>query len=157
MIQLREMTASDLPLFREWLHAPHVAPWFADALDWLAEVEDRSGDFSWIHHFIAEDDGVPIGFCQYYAVPDSGEVYEGYEDPAGIYSIDYLVGDAKRLRKGFGKQIVHALIERILLHADAKRIILRPEAENAASRALLASCGFTPQADTGIYVMELRQ
>lgn len=155
MIRLRNMEPDDIPLFKAWLYAPHVVPWFQDPLDWIAEVEGRDGEFAWIHHFIAEDAGVPIGFCQYYAVADSGETYAGYDDLHGVYSIDYIVGDAGHLRKGFGKQIVAALCEKILLHDDARRILLQPEPENAASCALLASCGFVPNA-RGVFVKELR-
>lgn len=151
MIRLRKMTRDDLPLFRKWLYAPHVAPWFRDPLDWIAEVEGQDGAFAWIHHFIAEHEGAPIWFCQYYAVADSGESFAGYADPRGIYSIDYLVGSAAHLRRGFARHMVSALIEKIKLHDGARCVILQPEPENAASCGLLASCGFVLDAGTGVY------
>lgn len=155
MIQLRRIRSDDLPLLKGWLHAPHVAPWFRDPLDWIAEVEGRDDDYAWIHHFIVEHGGAPVGFCQYYAVADSGETYAGYDDLTGVYSIDYLIGEAEYLQRGFAKQIVSALIERIAQHDDARRIVVSPEPENAASRGLLNSCGFALNEKTGVFSKEL--
>lgn len=155
MINLRKMSIEDISLFREWLFLPHVATWFQQPFDWIAEVEKQEGDFSWIHHFIAEYEGNPVGFCQYYASRDSGEPFGGYTEKGGTYSIDYIIGKTDCLCKGMGKQMVRALIEKIAVHDDAKRIVVDPEQENRASCRLLLSCGFVFDAETGIYVKEL--
>lgn len=152
MAYLRKMTAADMPIFKQWLAAPHVARWYHDPLDWIEEVEKQDQAFRWLHHFIVEQDGVPIGFCQYYACKDSEELWEGYTALGGSYSIDYLIGDPAYLRKGIGKQVVADLLRKIALHRDAKRIVVQPEPENEASCGLLRSCGFVLDADTGIYV-----
>lgn len=91
MIQLRKMEQTDLPVFRKWLYTPHVARWYHDPLDWIDEVEKQDGAFCWIHHFIVEHAGKPIGFCQYYACKDSEELWEGYTALGGSYSIDYMI------------------------------------------------------------------
>lgn len=156
-ISLRKMTGDDLPLLRRWLAAPHVARWYRDPEDWIAEAEGQDGEFSWIHHFIAERDGTPIGFCQYYAGRDSGEDWLAHVQAEGCYSLDYLIGEPDMLRRGFGKRIVALLTEKILRHEDARRVAVQPERENAASRALLRSCGFKlTDSERGIYVKELR-
>ena len=97
----------------------------------------------------------PIGFCQYYACKDSDELWQGYTALGGSYSIDYMVGEADYLRKGFGKKIVADLINKIMLHSDAKRIVVEPEPENKASCGLLLSCGFVLDAEKGIYIKSL--
>ena len=155
MIQLRQMEDTDLPLFKQWLYAPHVAKWYHDPLDWIHEVEARDAAFCWIHHFIVELEGTPIGFCQYYACKDSDEPWEGYTALGGSYSLDYMIGEAHCLSKGYGKLIVSALTDRIARHADAKRIVVQPEPENKASCNLLLSCGFLLDAETGVYVKGL--
>lgn len=63
MLRLREMTLADLPLFQKWLAAPHVARWYRDPEDWVAEVAGQDGEYRWIHHFIAEADGRPVGLA----------------------------------------------------------------------------------------------
>ncbi len=142
MLTLRAMRPDDLPLFAGWLAMPHVAKWYRYPDAWLDEVRQADAAFSWISHFIAETEGVPVGFCQYYACTDSGEEMGGYGAMNGSYSLDYLIGIPDALRRGFGKQMVRAPTEKILLHADAKRIVVEPEAGNLASRALLCACGF---------------
>ena len=152
MIRLRKMAADDLAIFKRWLSLPHVAKWYHDPSAWIGEIEKQEDEFRWLHHFIVECGGCPIGFCQYYACEDSEELWEGYTAMGGSYSIDYLIGDPDFLRKGFGRQIVAALIERITPHQDARRIVVQPEEENKASCGLLLSCGFVFDTRTGIYV-----
>jgi RimJ/RimL family protein N-acetyltransferase len=155
MIQLRKMEQTDLPVFRKWLYTPHIARWYHDPLDWIDEVEKQDGAFCWIHHFIVEHAGKPIGFCQYYACKDSEELWEGYTALGGSYSIDYMIGETDCLGKGFGKMIVAQLTDRIALHPDAKRIVVQPEPENKASCGLLLSCGFVLDTEKEIYVKPL--
>ena len=118
------MNLDDLTVFKKWLYTPHVAKWYHDPQDWINEVEKQDSDFNWIYHFIVENDGTPIGFCQYYACKDSDELWEGYTALGGSYSIDYMIGETDYLRKGFGKKIVADLTNRIMLHNDAKRIVV---------------------------------
>lgn len=156
MIQLRKMEQNDLHIFKKWLYTPHVARWYHDPLDWIHEVEEQDSKFCWIHHFIVEHKGQPIGFCQYYACKDSDELWEGYTALGGSYSIDYMIGESNYLRNGFGKMIVAELTNRIALHSDAKRIVVQPESENKASCGLLLSCGFVLDMEKEIYVKLLQ-
>lgn len=152
MIQLRKMEQTDLPVFKKWLYTPHVAMWYHNPLDWIKEVEEQDGESCWIHHFIVEHEGQPVGFCQYYACKDSDELWEGYTALGGSYSIDYMIGEPDFLRKGLGKLIVAELTDRIAHHSDAKRIVVQPEPENKASCVLLLSCDFVLDTEKEIYV-----
>ncbi len=157
MLTLRKMELNDLPMFQNWLGMPHVAKWYHNPDDWVMEVEKQDGEYRWIHHFIAEVAGRPVGFCQYYACCDSDETWFAGLKTGGAYSIDYLIGDIGALRRGFGRQIIARLTEEILCHADAARIVVQPERENEASCRLLRSCGFAlVNEKDAIYVKELR-
>lgn len=156
MTQLRQMNLNDLTIFKKWLFTPHVAKWYHEPQDWIKEIEKQDDDFNWIYHFIVENDGPPIGFCQYYACKDSDELWEGYTALGGSYSIDYMIGETDYLRKGFGKKIVADLTSKIMLHSDAKRIVVQPEPENKASCGLLLSCGFLLDKEKGVYVKNLK-
>ena len=68
MINIRLMTLEDLTIFKKWLYTPHVAKWYHEPLDWIAEIEQQEGAYNWIHHYIVEYNNRQIGFCQYYAV-----------------------------------------------------------------------------------------
>lgn len=155
MVYLRKMNAEDLPIFKKWLTEPYIAKWYHHPQAWIEEIEKQEQEFNWIHHFIVEQEGKPIGFCQYYACQDSDELWEGYTDMGGSYSIDYLIGESELLRKGLGKELVADLLNKIALHDDAKRVVVEPEPENKASCVLLLSCGFVLDTETGIYVKGL--
>ncbi len=154
-LKLRLFRNEDVALFEKWLYMPHVAQWYHDPLDWMDEVKQRKDKFSFLHHFIVESEGKPIGFCQYYEYYHSGEEWHGDTDIDGTYSIDYLIGDTNYIGKGYGKGIVQLLIQEIKLQYNAKRIIVQPEQENKASCNTLLSCGFFFDTSNEIYVMEI--
>lgn len=155
MISTRPMAVADLALFKKWLSTPHVAKWYHDPLDWIAEIEQQDTAFHWIHHYMVEHNHRPIGFCQYYACADSDEPWAGYTAMGGSYSIDYMIGETDCVGKGFGKKIVLVLIEKIKTHSDAKRIVVQPETENQASCGVLLSCGFVYDTEKDIYLLML--
>lgn len=154
-LRLRQLCDEDVPLFKKWLYLPHVAVWYHDPLDWIDEVEKRTAEFSFLHHFVLEVNGKLIGFCQFYEYRHSGEDWHGNIEIDGTYSIDYLIGDTDYLGKGFGKAIIQALIEKIKTQVSAKRIIVQPEPENKASCNTLLSCGFSFDKNNEIYILEL--
>lgn len=154
-VLLRKLSDEDVPLFRKWLYLPHVAAWYHDPLDWIEEVEKRNDEFSFLQHFIVETENRSIGFCQFYEYRHSGEDWHGSTDVDGTYSIDYLIGDTDYLGKGYGKAIIKALIEKIKMEKNAKRIIVQPEPDNKASCNTLLSCGFSFDKSNEIYVLDL--
>lgn len=152
---LRELIDKDIPLFKEWLNEPHVAEWYHDPLDWIDEVEKRNSEYKWIHHYIVESNGEPIGFCQYYEYCNSGEVWHGSTQIGGTYSIDYMIGNTSYLKIGLGKEIIKHLIERIKSEKNAKRVIVQPESENKPSCNTLLSCGFHFDEVNKIYTINI--
>lgn len=85
----------------------------------------------------------------------SGETWHGTLPPEGSYSIDYLIGETEYRKRGFGRQIVLQLIARVREQEDAKRILVQPEPENAASCRTLTSSGFRFDPGNEVYVLEL--
>lgn len=152
-IRLRPFEDSDLPRFAAWLRAPHVAPWYAPAEAWLAEVENRRGAYAFIRHFIITADGAPIGFCQHYPYWLGGETWHGGVPPQGSYSIDYLIGDPASLRKGYGAQAIRLLAREALAMPQAARVIAQPDGPNAASRRALLAAGFSFDAQNKLFIL----
>ena len=143
-LTLRPFFDNDMALMERWLYADHVKPWYEHPLDWLKELRDRHGEFDFITHMIAEFNGEPVGFCQYYDCYHSLE----YEDwgmdiptPGEVFSIDYLVGEPEYLRRGFGKTMIALMLDR-LRELGAKTIVVEPDRGNTASNRLLEACGF---------------
>lgn len=141
-LKLREFRDDDIPLFKKWLYVYHVSKWYEEPLEWIEEVEGRVSDFSWIHHYIVEYNQCAIGFCQYYEYCNSGEVWHKDVEIDGTYSIDYLIGEKEFLKRGLGKGIINELLNLVRLIPNAKRIIVQPDSENAASCNTLLSSGF---------------
>ena len=157
-ITLRPFWDNDISLMEIWLYLPHVAEWYEHPEHWLSEVKKRKEEFSFLTHFIVEFEGKPIGFAQYYDCYFAKE-HEIWHDEWNVnekqgidYSIDYLIGDTEYLHKGYGKEIVRQLVERIKA-LGAKRIIAEPEEENSNSNGVLISNGFIAFAEG--YVKEL--
>lgn len=150
-MDFRDFAQTDIDLFSHWLHKAYIRKWYNEPEDWLMEV--RSGEFSFIHHFIVEEDGHPIGFCQYYDYAIPGEDWHGTFDISDTYSIDYLIGDETFLGKGYGKRIIEHLTSKIFEETNAKKIIVQPDDENKASRNTLLSAGFHLDEENNIFVL----
>lgn len=146
-LTLRPFFDADIDLMENWLYTPHVAQWYKHPDHWLHELRERRGEFSFIHHLIAEYEGAPIGFCQYYDT-HFAQAHEIWNDAwhiaerkSEVYSIDYLIGEPEFLRRGFGKEMILLLLQKIKV-ASGKTVIVQPEKENASSCRALESAGF---------------
>ena len=155
-ITLRKFRNTDMALFQKWLYRDHVAQWFEQPGEWLAEAENRHGAYSWIQHFIAELADAPMGFAQFYEYCRSGETWHGDIDITGAYSIDYLIGEAGCIGRGLGKELILALQAQIARQDNARLIIVQPEPENKASSAALLSAGFVFDEANRLYRFRLR-
>ena len=152
-VALRPFDDSDLPLLETWLSREHVRPWFSDPESWLREVRGRRGAFSFIHHFIALCGGAPAGFCQFYLCADADEPEYRPFPRRGTYSIDYLVGEERFLRRGLGRAIVLELARAVFARPDAALVAVLPDPGNAPSRNTLLSAGFLPDDATGVFLL----
>jgi RimJ/RimL family protein N-acetyltransferase len=148
---IRKFRDWDIGLLKAWLKEPHVAKWFTHPDAWIEEIELRETKFSFIQHYVVEEEGYPIGFCQFYDYSKGGEEWNGSIPAEGSYSIDYLIGDPAYLGKGYGTEIVKLLTAEIRNKTDAKRIIVKPEPENKRSRSTLISAGFTYDEKNDLY------
>lgn len=143
-LSLRPCEDGDIALLARWLEQEYILKWYHDPDDWLAEFRGRHGEYSWIHHFMVMESGVPIGFCQYYDCFDAGDMEDWYtvEGKGDAFSIDYLIGEETRLGKGYGKAIVRLLTETVRRQEQAKRIIVQPDRDNHASNHVLMANGY---------------
>ena len=144
-LNLRTVTNDDIGMFTEWLNKDYILKWYNAPDDWLHEINERNGDFSWIHHFIVMDGETSVGFCQYYDCFDAGDIggWDSVTQRGDTYSIDYLIGNEAYLGKGYGKAIVKLLTDIIRQKEQAKRIIVQPDKENHSSNHVLLANGYT--------------
>ncbi len=157
-LTLRFLRDDDISLMERWLYTPHVAKWYLHPEHYLAEIRGRHEKFSFLTHFIAEYEGTPIGFCQYYDCYFSQEheiwsdCWHALDNKGDVFSLDYLIGEPEFLRRGFGGKMISLMLED-LRKLGAKKVIVQPEAENAASNNALEANGFKKSGED--YILEL--
>ena len=147
---LRKLNDEDLLLIKKWLYTEHVHKWFEQPEEWLYEIKERFGEFSFLNHFIALYKQIPVGFCQYYKCREDDGEWNG----DGTYSIDYLIGEIDYLRKGLGRIMITELIKKVFLLDDAKKIVVKPDYGNIPSHIVLLSCGFEFVKEKEFYMIE---
>lgn len=154
---LRPIEDNDIAQMQLWLNKPHVLKWYHDANEWLCEIKERNGSFSFLKHFIVLMEDKPIGFGQYYDCFDAKEHWYVADKPHELYSIDYLIGEEDCLRKGYGKAIVNLLVGEIRKQCAGAGVVVQPEQENIASCKALLSNGFIYDSDKEYYVLSERK
>jgi RimJ/RimL family protein N-acetyltransferase len=154
-LSIRELNEADIPLLERWLQKEHVKKWYGDPGEWLDEIRDEKGAFSWIRHFIAEYGGLPIGFGQYYDCGRTGPGYAWENEPAGTFGIDYMIGEEEYLGTGLGKRMISMLVMLVKKRENTAEIIADPVPENTLSAIVLEKCGFKLDGKTGLYKLAL--
>lgn len=150
-LYLRKMASKDIRVVEEWLNKDYIKKWFGDPRDWLNEIYNYNGEYSWIKHYIVEYNHVQIGFCQYYDTGKTGEGYAWDHEPAGTYGIDYLIGDEQYLGKGIGNRVIEELSKVVIINEEPVQLIADPIKENVASIRVLENNGFKYDDATGLY------
>jgi aminoglycoside 6'-N-acetyltransferase len=146
----RPLARTDYALLRHWLRTPHVARWWADdsSEEGLEEMYGGCIDGTEPSQvFIAERSGRAIGLAQRFRIHS----YAAYREeiavltdiPTGTSSIDYLIGPAEAIGRGWGTELIRAFTARVWQDdADAVSIIVPVHAENIPSWRVLESAGF---------------
>lgn len=155
MFTLRELQDSDVAQVAGWLAQDYVAKWFGDVSDWLEEIHGRNGEYSFIRHFIAQWDGIPAGFCQYYDWNRAFGDEEGREPP-GSFGIDYVIGEPSLLGRGCGRLLVEAVCEKVIAREPrVVQLIADPTMEegkiNLLSVKALEAAGFQHNREKNYY------
>ncbi len=138
-ITFRLVGDDDFPLLARWLAAPHVARWWGDPADGVAEIRAAVAEPS-TDAYLALLDGTPGAYIQSYDI--HAEVGHPYSDqPPGTVGVDISIGDAALLGQGLGPRIIDAFVRR-LFDAGAPRIVIDPDPENAAAVRAYEKAGF---------------
>lgn len=156
-LRLRPIADDDYALVEGWLKLPHIAKWFPDGEGWLHKIRERHGTYAWTTHFLIVDGETPVGLCQYYDWFHYGKAERWYtiEMPGHTFSFDYLIGDETYLGKGHGKEIVGLLTDAIRQEAKGQAIVLKPEADNEASKRAIKANGYEFQEDGQYFIKYL--
>ncbi len=104
--EFRLLATDDFPLILEWLSKEYVKEWWDDVDDALEKVGRHYGSEDDVARFILfEVEGraeKPIGYFQYYFVPD------------GSTGIDQFIGEADYINKGVGEQAIRKFVDLVM-------------------------------------------
>lgn len=155
-ITLKPLTDKDIWLFESWLDKEYIKKWFGDKEDWLNEINERNGTYSFLKHFIVYHNDRKIGYCLYgdcfyiKELEEKGHDFKSlYGDVAEenhTYEIGFLIGEQKYLNKGIGKIIIQ-ILEAKIVEIGGKEIASDPDEENIISIKTLLGNGFHKKND----------
>jgi aminoglycoside 6'-N-acetyltransferase len=135
----RALTREDLPLVARWLEAPHVAEWWGDPAESLAEIEEALDDIA-TEALIAELGGRPIAYLQSYDPHlEDGHPYQ--DQPFGTLGIDLSIGDPELVGIGHGSAIARQFVDELFAEG-APRVIIDPDPTNLRAIRAYEKAGF---------------
>lgn len=111
-----------------------------DDWDWDEEIERG---LPWQEHYIAELDGLPIGFVQIIEASRESSHYWGQIAP-GTYAIDIWIGEAVHRNRGYGTAMMQQAIARCWADPEAHTIVIDPLASNTSAIRFYERLGFRP-------------
>jgi aminoglycoside 6'-N-acetyltransferase len=138
--RFRPVTAADLPMLAAWLDRPHVAEWWDDVEDKVAEIREAMTDPS-TEPFIVELDGRPIGYIQCYD-PHAEEGHPYRDQPPGTLGIDQFIGEPDLVGIGHGSRLIEPSWTACSRAAPSGRH--RPDPTNARAIRAYKNAGFEP-------------
>ena len=136
----RPVRAADLPLLGRWLERPHVAEWWDDTDDKLAEIRAAMTDAA-TEPFIVALNGAPIGYIQCYD-PHREDGHPYRDQPEGTFGIDQFIGEPELVGIGHGSAMITAFVDR-LFRRGARRVIIDPHPTNRRAIRAYEKAGFT--------------
>ncbi|KAB1439486.1 GNAT family N-acetyltransferase [Candidatus Galacturonibacter soehngenii] len=155
-ISLRQANRKDISILEVWLNKDYIKKWYGEPDEWLVEIQNDSGDFNWLKHYIVMYQNTPIGFCQYFDCSHAPEGFEWDNEPQGTFAIDYLIGEEIFLKKGIGSEIIQKLCQLINSLEKPVQIVADPVPENIVSIKLLERNGFILEPTSGLYKLKIK-
>jgi aminoglycoside 6'-N-acetyltransferase len=136
----RPFAKKDLPLLAKWLAEPHMAKWWGDKDEELAEIAGHIDSIS-VEPFIAELNGKAIGYIQSYD-PHMEDSHPCQDQPFGTLGIDLSIGVPELIGKGHGPRMIEAFVA-MLFEEGCPRVIIDPDPDNKAAIRAYEKAGFT--------------
>lgn len=146
-ITVRELEERDESSLVFWLSNPDVLQYYGG--------RDHPHDPALVReHFYVDDeetrclieyDGKPIGYIQFYPLDEEGLYHYGYEKAeAGsiAFGMDQFIGEPTYWNQGIGTKLVSSMVDYLVHHRQAERIVMDPQTWNERAIACYEKCGF---------------
>ena len=135
----RPVVPRDLSMLRGWLEQPHVAEWWGDVDEELAQIADAIDSIS-TEPLIVELDGRPIAYLQSYD-PHLEDDHPYQDQPFGTLGLDLTIGDPALTGIGHGSSIVRQFTDQLFAEG-VPRVIIDPDPANARAVRAYEKAGF---------------
>lgn len=135
----RDVTEADLPMLAKWLAEPHLAEWWGDADEAVAEIQEAMESVE-TEPLIVELNGKPIAYLQSYD-PHLEEGHPYQDQPFGTLGMDISIGDPSLVGVGHGSAIVKQFVAQ-LFEEGCPRVIIDPDPANARAIRAYEKAGF---------------
>jgi AacA4 family aminoglycoside N(6')-acetyltransferase len=146
IVTLRLMSDQDLGMLHDWLNRPHVLEWWDSEPPAIDDVRSH-----YLPRILAEDnvtpyigllDGRPFAYAQTYVALGSGDGWWEDETDPGVRGIDQFIADPELLGKGYGTELVRAVVNRLFRDPQVSRVQTDPDPENLRAIRCYEKAGF---------------
>jgi aminoglycoside 6'-N-acetyltransferase len=135
----RPLAESDLGFVATWLKTPHVARWWGDFDEALAEIRDHIASAT-VRPYLILMDGRPIGYIQDYDI-HAEEDHPYRDQPVGAMGIDLSIGEPELIGKGIGPLAIDAFVRKLFAEG-APCVVIDPDPDNAQAIRAYEKAGF---------------
>lgn len=137
-----------LPLIHGWFRTPHIQQWYASHKEWsMEEIEQKYHPFRLkkrcIQGYVIAINKKSIGYIQSYPIKDYP--WEGLDLsslPEKLAGIDFYIGEANYLQKGYGTQALTQFLKHYIdPHYEGS--IVDPRQDNMPAIRCYEKVGFS--------------
>jgi aminoglycoside 6'-N-acetyltransferase len=144
-LSIRMVTADDADVLHKWLTDARVLEFYEGrdrpyTLEMVQEKFFAPDDDT--QKCIAEYDGTPIGYIQFYPIEEDERVEFGYADREVVYGMDQFIGEPAFWNQGIGTQLVTLLAEYLFARLGATVVVMDPQVRNVRALRCYEKCGF---------------
>ena len=143
-LKVRELEKEDNVLLAKWLSDPLVLEFY--------EGRDNPFDLEKVNKVfydpkdetvkcIVEYEGKEIGYIQFYQLDDETKKEYGYS-AGNVYGTDQFIGEIEYWNRGIGTLLVTSMIQFLMEHKNANRIVMDPQTRNTRAIKCYEKCGF---------------
>lgn len=140
---------ADLDVVHQWMHAPHVEPYWQLALPRVALAAYLEAATADSHQdvLIGEVDGEPASYWEVYWA-DRDRLAAFCSIQPWDQGVHLLIGPAELTGRGLGGHLLGALTRWLFDREPAtQRVLAEPDVGNSRSIGLFARCGFHQEAE----------
>jgi aminoglycoside 6'-N-acetyltransferase len=156
---IRLMNHNDFDIMVKWLNDQRVLEFYEEPPSSLDKVKEKYGPRIEGKHYvipcIVEYKKQPLGYIQYYEIPEDDLKKYGFTSNQNIYGIDQFIGETKLWGKGIGTSMILMMLN-FLKSKGASKVVLEVKKNNIRAMKSYMKCGFkkTKEMTDELYLME---